>query len=61
MPIWLRKFTFNEILNHHKKQSENTSSSNSDGESQLISPNGDINKEAFKKVSKNFKGRSNYK
>lgn len=60
MPIWLRKFTFNEILNHFKKQSEEPPNNNK-GESQLISPNGDINKEAFKKVSKNFKGRSNYK
>ena len=57
MPIWLRKHTFNEIKKKIEGEREQIESSklNSDEKTNLVSPDGLINKSEFKKQSKYYK------
>ena len=48
MPIWLRKFTFNKMNDWYKQSNE---SSRADGTEKLIDSDGNVNKEAFKKLT----------
>jgi hypothetical protein len=62
MPIWLRKFTFNEIqehFNHQKKQYENSKKSSSS--KTLVGDDGKVNTPEFLKASKQYKKKSHYK
>jgi len=53
MPIWLRRFTFNQIHDHYKKQNE--PSSNNGNTTNLVDPSGKVNVSEFMKASKQYK------
>lgn len=48
MPIWLRKFTFNKMNDWYKKTNETSTGSNTD---KLVDSEGNVNKEAFRKLT----------
>jgi hypothetical protein len=54
MPRWLRQFTFNKINEFYQKEAEayENSSSTKSNKSTLVDPMGNVNKEAWKGVSK---------
>jgi hypothetical protein len=64
MPIWLRKFTYNEIklfYDDEEKKLNESSSSGSKGTKNLITSDGKINTPSFAEVSKAYKGQTSYK
>ncbi len=65
MPIWLRKFTLQEIQNHYddtnKRQKEAVESAKNKGKKSLVSSDGKINAPAFSEASKPYKGKTSYK
>jgi hypothetical protein len=62
MPIWLRKFTFNKINDHYKKESEEIEAAKSGNKSKsLVSPDGTVNSPEFMKASKQYKKPAKYK
>lgn len=62
MPLWLRKFTFNEIKNYHEKQSEAVKNQGKDPNSKnLINSDGTVNTPEFLKASEPYKGKTSYK
>ena len=65
MPIWLRKFTFQEIQDHFdntKKQQEDAMERRKNaGKKSLVSSDGKINAPAFAEASKPYKGKTSYK
>ncbi|MDC6465013.1 hypothetical protein PQZ39_01125 [bacterium] len=64
MPIWLRKFTFNEIKKHYEKEAEayeSAKSNNSKGQKNLINPDGTVNAPEFAQASEPYKGKTSYK
>jgi len=64
MPIWLRKFTFNEIKKHYEAEAEayeNAKSGNKQGQKNLINPDGTVNAPEFAKASQPYKGKTSYK
>tara|TARA_R110000803_G_scaffold209774_1_gene280021 strand:+ start:46 stop:393 length:348 start_codon:yes stop_codon:yes gene_type:complete len=64
MPIWLRKFTFNEIKKHYDEESaayEKSKSGGKSGQKTLINNDGTINTPEFAQASKLYKGKTGYK
>ena len=62
MPLWLRKFTFNEINNYYSKQRESIESQGSDSNSKtLVNSDGTVNTPDFLQASKPYKGKTGYK
>ena len=61
MPIWLRKFTYNEIQKHFKKEKEEYEKASNKDKSTLVSPDGKVNTPEFMKSSKPYKKQSSYK
>jgi len=63
MPIWLRKFTYNEIKLFYDEENKpnEPSSRDSKGTKNLITPDGKINTPSFAEASKAYKGQTNYK
>lgn len=62
MPIWLRKFTFNEIKTHYEKQNEAIQKTNKDSNTKnLINSDGSVNTPEFLKASEPYKGKTSYK
>jgi len=62
MPIWLRKFTFNEINNYYKQQNDAMKSQSKDSNKKtMINPDGTINTPEFMKASKQYKNKASYK
>lgn len=62
MPLWLRKFTFNEIKKYHEKQNEAIQNQGKDSnQKNLINPDGTINTPEFLQASKDYKGKTSYK
>ena len=61
MPLWLRKYTFNEIRTYYEQQNETTKKQQSSNAKSLVSPDGTVNTPEFMKVSKEYKGKTNYK
>ena len=63
MPIWLRKFTFNEIQKFYKEESESTGNTgtNNKGSKTLIDPSGKVNTPEFLEASKQYKKPAKYK
>lgn len=64
MPIWLRKFTFNEIKKHYDEESaayEKSKSGEKSGQKTLINNDGTINTPEFTQASKLYKGKTGYK
>jgi len=60
MPIWLRKFTFNQINKFNKEQNARLEGK-TPGQSNLITPDGKINKDLFPQVKNNNKPKTSYK
>ena len=52
MPIWVRKFVFEEMREFYEEQNKETSSSNT---TNVINSDGTINKPAFAEASKAYK------
>ena len=64
MPLWLRKFTFNEIKKHYEEEAEayeKAKSGNTPGQKNLINPDGTVNTPEFMKASEPYKGKTSYK
>ena len=65
MPIWLRKFTFQEIQNHfddtRKQNEEAMERSKNHGKKSLENKDGKVNVPAFTEASKQYKGKTRYK
>lgn len=63
MPIWLRKFTFNEIKKYNEDQSNQIEKAKTGkkGEKNLINSDGTVNTPEFLKASKPYKGKTGYK
>lgn len=62
MPIWLRKFTFNEIKKYYEKQAEDSKRSQSDpNKTNIIGEDGKINRPAFAELSKQYQPQNKNK
>jgi len=63
MPIWLRKFTFNEIQRFYKEEKEaiDNAQNGNNGSKTLIDPSGKINTPEFLQASKQYKKPAKYK
>lgn len=61
MPLWLRRFTFNEIKTHYEQQNEAIKKSQKSNTKSLVNPDGTVNTPEFMKTSKEYKGKTNYK
>lgn len=62
MPIWLRKFTFNEMKKFYDAEQEaHNKSTTGKNQTNLVNPNGKINTPAFMEASKGYKKQTSYK
>ena len=65
MPIWLRKFTLQQIQNHfdetNQRQKEAMEAAKNKGKKSLVSADGKVNVPAFTEASKPYKGKTSYK
>jgi hypothetical protein len=61
MPLWLRKFTFNEIRTFYEKEESAYKNQQESGKTSLIDADGKVNVQQFKNASKDYKGKSSYK
>lgn len=63
LPIWLRKYIYNEITSHYseEKKSQENAQSGGKGNKTLISTDGKVNTPAFAQESKAYKGKTSYK
>jgi hypothetical protein len=61
MPLWLRKFTFNEIKMFYEKEEAAYKNQQEPGKTSLIDADGKVNVQQFKNASKDYKGKSSYK
>ena len=64
MPLWLRKFTFNEIKKHYDEEAEAYEKSKNlgkTGSKSLVNPDGTVNTPDFKSASEQYKGKTSYK
>jgi hypothetical protein len=65
MPIWLRKFTFQQIQDHFddtkKEQEEAIERRKNAGKKSLVNKDGKVNTPAFSEASKPYKGKTSYK
>jgi hypothetical protein len=61
MPLWLRRFTFNEIRTYYEQQNESAKKSQASNNKSLVNPDGTVNTPEFVKASKEYKGKTNYK
>ena len=56
MPVWLRKFTFNEISNYNdEEKKEYEKAKDGKGKQTLVSPDGKVNAPEFAKASHQYK------
>ena len=61
MPIWLRKFTFNEIKKFYEEEKAASEGKTPNGQTDLVGKDGKINKPEFTRVSKPHRNKSSYK
>ena len=63
LPIWLRKYIYNEITSHYseEKKSYENAKNGGKGNKTLISTDGKVNTPAFAQESKAYKGKTSYK
>ncbi len=61
MPIWLRKFTYNEISKFYKEEKEESERSSNENKSSLITSEGKVNAPEFMKQSQTRKKQSSYR
>ncbi len=60
MPVWLRKFTFNEIKTYYdEEKKEYDKAKEGKGRQTLVNPDGKINTPEFTKASKQYKQAEN--
>ena len=53
MPIWLRKFTYSEMLSHYEEEKKASQPAAKKGTTSLVTPDGKVNKQAFKDAETN--------
>ena len=61
MPIWLRKFTFNEIKKFYDEEKSQSEGKTPDGQTNLVGKDGKVNTPQFAKASEQYKGKSSYR
>lgn len=62
MPIWLRKFTFNQIQKHFDEEKKAYEESNRKNNStNMVDSDGKVNTPEFLKSSKQYQRKSQYK
>lgn len=61
MPIWLRKFTFNEIKKFYEEEKAAAEGKTPQNQTNLVGPDGKVNTPAFAQASQQYKGKSSYK
>jgi hypothetical protein len=61
MPIWLRKFTFNEIKKFYEEEKAAAEGKTPEGQSNLVGKDGKVNTPEFAKASQPYKRKSSYK
>ena len=62
MPIWLRKYTFNEMKKHYEEEKEAAENKGgSKGTKSLIDSSGKVNTPEFTKVSEQYKRPAKFK
>jgi hypothetical protein len=62
MPIWLRRFTFNQIKDYNSRESEKLENSKKGNTTKsLIDSSGKVNTPEFAKVSEQYKKPAKYK
>lgn len=63
MPLWLRKFTFNEIKKHYEEEKESyeKAKGKSGSNTSLVNSDGTVNTPDFKQASEGYKGKTSYK
>tara|TARA_Y100000389_G_C17458462_1_gene519821 strand:+ start:809 stop:1042 length:234 start_codon:yes stop_codon:yes gene_type:complete len=61
LPIWLRKYTYKEMLDYYEAETASIKNQQSAGKSSLVDSDGKINAPQFKQASKEYKGKSSYK
>lgn len=61
MPIWLRKFTYNEIQKFYKDEKEEYEKASNKNKSTLVSSDGKVNTPEFLKSNQSFKKQSSYR
>ena len=61
MPIWLRTYTFSEIKKYYEEEKKASQPEAKKGTTSLVTPDGKVNKEAFKEASAPYKGKTGYK
>jgi hypothetical protein len=62
MPIWLRKFTFNQIKSYYKEEADSINNSTSkNGSKTLVDPSGKVNTPAFMSANPQNKKPAKYK
>jgi hypothetical protein len=61
MPVWLRKYTYNEIKNFYEEKSTAEKNQQTAGQTSLVNSEGKINTPQFKQASKGYEGKSSYK
>jgi hypothetical protein len=62
MPIWLRRFTFNKIQEHHRNENEQMETAKNGGKSKnLIDSSGKVNTPEFTQASQQYKRPAKFK
>ena len=62
MPIWLRKFTFQEIQNYVDEQNKQIKAKSSQsGKTSMVKEDGTVNVPQFKAATKKYANKSSYK
>ena len=61
MPIWLRTYTFSEIKKYYEEEKKASQPAAKKGTTSLVTPDGKVNKQAFKEASTPYKGKTDYK
>ena len=61
MPIWLRTYTFSEIKKFYEEEKKAMEPKSKKGTTTLVTPDGKVNKEAFRAASAPYKGKTGYK
>jgi len=61
MPIWLRGYTFSEIKKYYDEEKKSSETANEKDTTTLVTPDGKVNKGAFKEASTPYKGKVGYK
>ncbi len=61
MPIWLRKFTINRIIDFRKKEKSEYENATKENSKTMVDSDGKVNVPEFLQASKPYKGKSSYK